>query len=299
MVSPYYLEATNIIEMRVVMGEVIKVAAVQLDCILGNKDANLILTKNLIKKAAKQGAKIVVIPELFDTGYRVEDEDSKMSSTIPGTTTDYISTLCSELNIHVVGAIIERYEDSLYDTAFIVGPKGLKGIYRKNYLWDKEIFRFNKGNSIYPVFDIGFCKIGVQICYEIGFPENARILALQGADIIAYPSAFGKPRLYAWKIATRSRALENGCFVIASNRIGTEMKDTVFAGNSRIVNPKGEVLAEAGIENDVIAVDIDLQLIEEQRNAIPYLKDLNCAVIGEYYKKYAFSKANCFGSTTY
>ncbi|MCK9906111.1 carbon-nitrogen hydrolase family protein, partial [Frankia sp. Cpl3] len=131
----------------------------------------------------------------------------------------------------------------------------------------------------YPVFDLGFARLGMQICYEVGFPEGARILTLKGADIVVFPSAFGQARLYAWDLATRSRALENGLYVIAANRTGTEKGETTFGGTSRIVDPQGTVIAQAVQEDEAIISEIDLSLVTEQRRTIPYLRDWNKRVI--------------------
>lgn len=262
-----------------------KVAAVQMNCDLGKIENNLNAVEKMIREGACQGALLIVVPELFDTGYRTEEKDELIAGTIPGPTTNRIFKICEELNIYVIGTTLEKTNGKPFDTAFLVGPQGLVGIYRKNALWDKENERFQKGSFEYPVFDIGFCKVGIQICYEIGFPEGARILTLQGADVIAYPSAFGIARLYAWDLATRSRALENGNYVIACNRSGTEKGETSFAGNSRIINCRGDIVAQAEAENQVIVAEVDLNLVKEQREAIPYLKDLNRTVIAGYYLK--------------
>lgn len=183
--------------------------------------------------------------------------------------------ICKQHNVYLVGSMLERSKvrGVVYDTAVVVGPNGLIGSYQKNYLWQTENLRFAEGKD-YQVFQLDFSTLGVQICYEIGFPEGARKLTLQGADILVYPSAFAKERSYAWDIATRARALENGLFVIAANRSGVEKDDTEFAGLSRIIDPQGKVLAEAENEYDVIIALIDLTKVEKQRKAIPYLRDL-------------------------
>lgn len=267
------------------MTSIFKVAAVQMNCIEGEKKQNLHIAEKMIREAAAQGAVLIAVPELFDTGYRVEEKDQILADTIPGSTTDHLVAICRELHVYVIGTLIEKSGGELYDTAFLVGPQGIVGIYRKNTLWDKEKGRFQKGDDVYPVFDIGFCKVGIQICYEIGFPEGARILSLCGADIIAYPSAFGLPRLYAWELASRARALENGNYVIACNRSGTEKEETIFAASSRIVNPRGDVIVAATKENEVIIAEIDLEQIQRQRKTIPYLEDLNRNVVASYYQE--------------
>lgn len=252
------------------------VAAVQMNCVPGDRDANLEKAYTFIFQAIQKGAKLIVLPELFNTGYRVEENDEKFAETIPGYTTDWMERICKENNIYLAGAILQRGSSSevVYDTAVLVGPEGFVGSYQKIHLWDRENTRFSKGHN-FPVFDTEIGKIGLQICYEVGFPEGSRIMALKGADIILYPSAFGKARYYAWDTATKARALENGCFVIASNRTGTEKDETVFGGKSRIVDPLGTVLVEASDGEQVILAQVDLNKIAVQRKTIPYLRDLN------------------------
>jgi predicted amidohydrolase len=255
------------------MDGLFKVAALQMNCVPFDVSHNLDVASNMVREAASRGAVLAVLPELFDTGYRVEEMDRELASSIPGPTTDWMTVMAHENGIFVCGTIIENDRGIVYDTAFLTGPDGLVGKYRKNHLWTGEGARFSVGDA-YPVFDIGFCRLGLQICYEVGFPEGARILALRGANIIACPSAFGMPRLYAWDIASRARALENGVYVIACNRSGSEKTETVFAANSRIVDPRGEVIASATKEYEVIVAEVDMKNVHRQRKAIPYLRDL-------------------------
>lgn len=254
----------------------LKVAAIQMNCECGNKQFNLERAYELILEAVKKGAKLIVVPELFNTGYRVEEDDVSLAETIPGETSNWMVEVSKECDICLVGCILEKDKTKglIYDTSVVTSRDGIVGTYRKTHLWDQENTRFTKGDS-FPVFELEWGNLGMQICYEVGFPEGARALTLKGADIIVYPSAFGKARLYAWDIATRSRALENGCFVIAANRTGIEKGETEFGGHSRITSPKGEVLAEATEENEVIISEIDLDEVVKQRRAIPYLRDLN------------------------
>lgn len=253
-----------------------KVAAIQMDCVVGDVKSNLEKSERLIDEAVRQEAKIVVLPELFNTGYRVEKEDPIYSETLYGDTIQWMHRIAKEQNIILVSSIIEKVEveGMYYDTAVVVTSEGLVNHYRKIYLWDQENVRFKKGDT-YQVEAIGDIKIGLQICYEIGIPEGARQMALNGANILAYPSAFGKKRFYAWDIASRSRALENGCYVIAANRIGLELNETEFGGRSRIINPRGEILAELDLEEGVIVAEIDLDMVTNQRLEIPYLRDLD------------------------
>jgi predicted amidohydrolase len=254
----------------------LKVAAIQMNCVLGNKKKNLEKLEGLIRHAAQEEAELVVVPELFNTGYRVETDDIELGETIPGDSTDWMVSLSNELNLTIVGCILEKDKTKgvVFDTSVVTNRCGIVGTYRKTHLWDKENIRFAKGDSM-PIVPLEWGNLGMQICYEIGIPEGARVMALNGADVLAYPSAFGRARLYAWDIATRARALENGCYLVAANRSGIERGETVFAGHSRIVAPTGEILAEATKEDEVITAEIDLIKVIEQRRALPYLRDLN------------------------
>jgi predicted amidohydrolase len=266
------------------MANKFKISAAQMNCVPGDVEANLETAVALMERAADEGAVLVVVPELFDTGYWVEERDWEFSSTLPGPTTKRLAEICSKRNLFVTGTSIERDGNDLYDTAFLVGPDGLVGTYRKNFLWDGEKKRFKSGAG-YHVFDAGICKIGMQICYEIGFPESARVMIMKGADILVYPSAFGASRAYAWDIASRARALENGCYLVACNRSGSDGKETEFAANSRIVGPQGNILASTMQEYDVVTAMVDLDEIKRQREAIPYLNDLRRDFIANYYRE--------------
>ncbi|MEB3101971.1 carbon-nitrogen hydrolase family protein [Ferviditalea candida] len=261
-----------------------KVAAIQMNCVLGDRDRNLEKASRLVEQAVQNNANMIVLPELFNTGYRVEEKDMELAEPIPGPTVEWMEKIASKYGVYMIAAILEKGESEglIYDTAVLVGPEGLAGSYRKTHLWDQENVRFTKGDQ-FPVFATPYGRVGLQICYEVGFPEGSRILSLKGADIMVYPSAFGMPRLYAWDLATRSRALENGAFLIAANRTGVEKTETEFAGHSRIVDPLGRVLAEALEEDEVIMAEIDLQLVAKQRRTIPYLRDLNRKLISDEY----------------
>lgn len=264
------------------------VASIQMNCQLGEKNTNLKIARGLIEEAISQKARLIALPELFSTGYLVEPQDLVLAESIPGPTTNELMEISRKANVYIAGSIIEKGEarGTVYDTAFLIGPGGLIGTYRKIHLWQSENIRFARGND-YPVFSTPIGKIGMQICYEIGFPEGARILTLKGADIILFPSAFGAPRLYAWDIASRARALENGSYIIASNRWGNE-ENIEFAGHSRIIAPNGDILAEALGKNEVLIAKVDLQEIEKQRNQIPYLRDLD-----RFHIAYEFNESLC------
>ena len=250
-------------------------ASVQMDCTPYDKEKNLAHAEDLIAEAASKGAKLIVLPELFSTGYRVELQDRDLAEEIHGQTTARLQVLAKKFDAYIAAAILEKGEDkNIYDTAIIVGAEGLIGCQRKMHLWGDEVKRFGKGNSI-GVIKLPFATVGLLICYEIGFPEQARIQVQKGAEILIYPSAFGKARYYAWDIASKSRALENGAFVIACNRCGQDL-DSVFGGLSRIVAPDTTILAAAGVDEErIVCAEINLDETKKMRSTLPYLRDLN------------------------
>lgn len=257
----------------------IKVAAIQLECIPYDKKQNMQIAEDYIRQAAAQGADMIVLPELFQTGYQVEDQDTQLAETIPGETTDALCSLSEELNVCIIGNIIEKsfLSGTLYDTSFVLSG-GLRGVYRKIYLWQTEQLRFKRGTE-YPVIDLGFVKIGMQICYEAGFPEGARLLALKGAEIIIYCAAFSGERSYVWDLATRARALENGVFVIGTGRAGQEAENVPFAAMTRIVGPKGQILSQVKSSgSELIVQEIELDDIERQRKEVPYMRDYDLSL---------------------
>ncbi len=251
-----------------------KVAAIQMDCVLGEKEPNISKAMKFVKEAIRKGAKLIALPELFSTGYRLDELYYQFSEYIPeGDTVKKFEGIAKENQVYIIGCIVERDENRglYYDTAFLVGPLGFIGKTRKSQLWGLEKLYFSPGTLERKVFDTELGKIGITICYEAGFPEIARHCAIQGADILVEVSALGMPRLYAWDLLTRSRALENGCFLVVADRIGKE-KDSEFCGISRIVSPRGDVLVGAKSE-EVIIEEINLEDIASQRVALPYLRD--------------------------
>ena len=149
------------------------------------------------------------------------------------------------------------------------------------YFWGAEKNRFIRGEEL-SVWKNDGINTAAQICYEVGFSENARMLTFGGAEIICYSAAFGRARGYAWDLATRARALENGCFVLASNHSSDE-DGREFCGLSRSVNTPGEVIAEATKDNEVVMADIDINDIYKQRDEIPYLRDIRTSYLGKEY----------------
>lgn len=265
----------------------IKVCIVQFAPLSYEREKNLSKALSLASKAVSEGAKIIALPELFDSGYCVEDRDGEFAidfSNLEHPTLKALFDFAKKHEVVFIACSIERRNGKLFDTAYIISKQGLVGKYSKIYLWGDEKRRFGSGEN-YPVFELEIqrglsVKIGLQICYEIGFAEGARFLALQGAELLFYPSAFGKARVYVWDLASRARALENGIFVLAINRSKEEdsklsKQNLYFAGRSRIISPKGEILKEVFEDEGYILEELDLDALQTQREALPYLRDLD------------------------
>ncbi|RVY87332.1 carbon-nitrogen hydrolase family protein [Helicobacter pylori] len=274
--------------------KILKTAVIQMQSKPYALNENLQLALNLAKEARNKGANLIVLPELFDSGYCVNDKDADFGldfkaidhseETLKNETLRALSDFAKSSDTHIVACSIEKNNKKLYDSAYIIPPKGgIVGKHRKIYLWGDEKSRFKRGKK-YEVFTLDFgdfsAKVGLQICYEIGFGVGANLLALQGAEILIYPSAFGKARAYNWDLLSKARALENGCFVCACNHSGEEtnaqLKQTLeFAGDSRIIAPNGKIIAQATKLNEVIIAEMDLNEVALQRQKIPYLQDFD------------------------
>ncbi len=245
-----------------------KVAYVQMEPAFLKPEKNYSRAEKLVKEAAEKGAKLAVLPELFDTGYNFEnrEEVEAVASQIPdGPTTEFLIELAKELDIFIVAGTAEKDEKGrLYNSAVLVGPMGMGyiGKYRKIHLFYREKLFFQPGDLGFHVFNIGIAKVGLMICFDWFFPESARTLALKGAEIIAHPSNLVMP--YAPR-AMPIRALENRVYTITANRIGEE-RGLKFIGKSTIASPKAEVLALGSEDQEEIAVvNVDLELAREKR----------------------------------
>ena len=214
----------------------------------------------MIHALEKEKADIIVLPELSTSGYffTSQKEIQNLSETIPGPTSDIFSLLSKKTETYYVLGIPEKTPRGIYNSAVLIGPGGIEGIYRKVHLFYKEKQYFQPG-EIFPLFEINGVKIGILVCFDHMFPEAARTLALQGAQIICHPSNLVLPEY--GQLTTRVRALENRVFWILSNRIGTEVKGSsklTYTGESQIINPKGEILHKAPAQKEELyTIEID------------------------------------------
>ncbi len=233
----------------------------------------------MIEEAASRGSNIVCLQELFYAPYFPAGEDPgwlEIAEPVPGPTTAEMGEVARRLSIALIAPIAERAEDGrYYNTAVVLGPDGaILGKYRKVHLPDLEGFRekfyFEPGDAGYPVFDTGFARIGVYICFDRHYPEGARALGLKGAEIVFNPSATveGLSR-HLWDVEQRAHAIANAYFVGALNRVGREKpwESGRFYGSSYFCDPAGKVLAKGSDSgDDIIIADLDLSVIESVRD---------------------------------
>jgi predicted amidohydrolase len=220
-----------------------KIAIYQFSPVFGEKEKNL----NKIKIALSQiRADLIVLPELCTTGYQfVSHEEAKnISEPIPdGETTEAFIQMCRSMGCYLVAGMAEIEDENVYNSAMLVGPDGFVGVYRKVHLFCEERNWFLPGNRGFHVWDIGIAKIGIMICFDWIFPEAARSLAIQGADVICHPTNLVLPYC---QDAMITRSIENRVYTVTANRIGSEKrgekKRLTFTGGSQIVDPKGRLL---------------------------------------------------------
>ena len=236
------------------MSDKVKVAAAQTDPKLMKISENLESMVSAVRKAAANRANLIVFPECSLTGYLFSSREEALpfAETIPGPGTERFFSLCQELKVYVIFGLLEKEDDSLFNAVALVGPQGLIAGYRKNHLPFLGIDRFaNLGDRPFQVHPTPIGNIGMHICYDVLFPESARIMTLLGADIIVLSTNFPQGRGEALNCAARARAIENKVHIVLADRVGTERGST-FAGMSNIVNATGEVLSLASPDKEEI-----------------------------------------------
>jgi N-carbamoylputrescine amidase len=266
-------------------------------------DQNLEHALAQTREAARRGAQVVCLPELFKTQYFCQRQDPTLfdlAEPIPGPTTARFADLCRELRVTVVVSLFERRAAGLYhNTAAVIGADGnLRGIYRKMHIPDDplyyEKYYFTPGDLGFKVFETEAGRIGTLVCWDQWYPEAARLTAMQGADVLFYPTAigwhpaekagFGAAQHDAWRTIQRSHAIANGVYVAAVNRVGHEHGDVrgsrapgagiEFWGGSFLCDPFGRVLAEAPPDREEILIgEVDTANLEEVRRNWPFLRD--------------------------
>jgi beta-ureidopropionase len=252
----------------------------------GDKESMIKHHEEQARLAAIEGAQVICFQELFYGPYFCQVQDTEFyeyAESVPGPTTERFASLAAELGLVIVLPVYEQEQPGvLYNTAAVIDADGTYlGKYRKHHIpnlpgfWEK--FYFRPGNSGYPVFDTAVGKVGVYICYDRHFPEGWRALGLAGARIVFNPSATSAGLSnYLWQLEQPAAAVANEYFIGAINRVGTEeLGDDDFYGTSYFVDPRGQLVGDAGArdKSDLIIRDLDLSRIDQVRNTWAFYRD--------------------------
>jgi N-carbamoylputrescine amidase len=273
-----------------------EIALVQMHC-GPEPEKNSARAVEFIRAAAKQGAQVVCLPELFRSQYFCQTEEHKyfeLAEEVPGRSTIELEKLAGELGLVIIASLFEKRGAGVYhNTAAIIDADGkFLGKYRKMHIPDDplyhEKFYFTPGDLGFRAWDTKYGKIGVCVCWDQWYPEAARLTALHGAEIIFYPTAigwhpsekkeFGQAQHASWETIQRGHAIANGCYIAVANRIGHEKPaggDGIeFWGQSFVCGPDGEIIAKASVDREeIVLADIDWRRVNEQRMHWPFLRD--------------------------
>ncbi|MFN3326470.1 MAG: carbon-nitrogen hydrolase [Bryobacteraceae bacterium] len=272
-----------------------RIGLIQTQCSV-NPDENLEKAVWRIREATGRGAQVICLQELFRSQYFCREENAELfalAEPIPGPSTERLAPLAAELKVVLIASLFERRAPGLYhNTAAVINADGrIEGLYRKMHIPDDplyyEKFYFTPGDLGFLNFDTRYGRLGVLVCWDQWYPEGARLTALQGADILFYPTAigwhphekaqYGAAQLDAWKTIQRAHAIANGIYVAAVNRTGfegTPDNGLEFWGSSFVADPFGQVIAEAPVDKEEILIaEIDPRRMEEVRRNWPFLRD--------------------------
>ncbi|MGN6168211.1 MAG: carbon-nitrogen hydrolase family protein [Solirubrobacteraceae bacterium] len=248
-----------------------RVAVAQTEPRLGEKERNLEVCVARLEEAAKEGAALLVLPECAIPGYMFDSAEEALTfaEEIPGPSTEILERESRRLGTHVVCGLLERDGDVLRNAAVLVGPDGLIGVYRKTHLPFLGVDRFVVAGDELPLFETPLGRIGIEICYDLRFPEATRTLGLGGADLVAHPTNFPVAARLQTEFITRTRAAENRVYLLTANRVGKE-RWAEFCGWSQIVDPNGDRLAEATADEEALLVaQIDVERPRDKDYVIP------------------------------
>ncbi|NBR85184.1 MAG: acyltransferase [Verrucomicrobia bacterium] len=288
----------------------VRLGLVQTSCSADTRE-NLRKTLAQVERCAKAGAQIISTQELFRSQYFCQNEDHanfKLAESIPGPSTDAFCKLAKKHRVVIVASLFEKRASGLYhNTAAIIDADGsLLGIYRKMHIPDDplfyEKFYFTPGDLGFKAWQTRYAKIGVLICWDQWYPEAARLTAMQGAEILFYPTAigwhpsekaeYGVNQHGAWETIQRSHAVANGCYVAAINRIGLEQPiggdGLEFWGQSFVAGTSGQILAKASVDREEnLIVPIDLAKVDVTRTHWPFLRDRRIDAYGDLTKRFS------------
>lgn len=251
-----------------------KIAAIQFCSELGNVEKNYGIAEKYMKEAVEKGAELLVLPEMWNTGFYPENVHT-LADINGQRTQQFLAAFAEQFHVSIVGGSVAcRRQDGLYNTTYIVNTKGdTIASYDKVHLFtpgkEDAVFTPGKTPNVFVLDDV---SMGSIICYDLRFAEWVRTAALAGAQILFVPAAWPLPRLRHWQILNTARAIENQCFVVAVNACGIT-GDYHFAGHSMIIDPLGNIFAEAEENDDCIIADIDVSHLSDIRRSINVFAD--------------------------
>jgi predicted amidohydrolase len=251
----------------------LRVALIQQDTVWQEPAANLARARGFVEEAARAGARVVVFPELFTLGFTMAPEP--FAEPIPGPTVEAVASLSREFGLYLVGSMVEAHAPRPRNAAFVTAPDGaLVAVYRKIHPFSYgEENRHYSGGTECPVFNIDGIPCGLQICYDLRFPEPFRALAAQGAEVVFIPANWPARRITAWSTLLAARAIENQMAICGVNRVGRDALGLDYPGASALHDCFGEVIAKGGATEELVIGDIDLAQLRAWRERFPALKD--------------------------
>ena len=250
-----------------------RICLVQMACVEGNREKNFQNARKLIKDLDEfEGPQFIVLPELFAIGFRSQDYNSE-GEEFPKVTSEFMQEVAEEKNAYVVTTDIEPHKEMFYNTLLMVNPEGrILGGYRKIHPFGGEKEVFVGGNKL-ALFELNGIRVGVQICYDLRFPEVSRQLALYGAELLIIPAAWPDPRGHHWDALLLARAIENQVYVAACNRVRLGYDGKTYYGHSQIIDPWGKLLTRINSEERVIVKTGDTSMIKSVRKTVTCWQD--------------------------
>lgn len=261
--------------------EKLTISMAQIDIVLGEPKRNVEKVEKLAAEAAEHGTDILVLPELWSTGYDLENAPRHATNTDGGVFAA-VGELARQYKMHIVGSALSTLGEGVGNTAVMHNGRGENiAQYSKLHLFrlmDEDQYLVSGDEAVMAGTLWG--GMGLSICYDLRFPELFRQYALGGAKLIFVPAEWPHPRLMHWRTLLRARAIENQLFIVACNRVGT-VGETVFCGHSAVIDPWGETVVEGGEEEALLTAEIDLGVADEVRTQIPIFADRRPGVYGQ------------------
>lgn len=258
----------------------LRISLAQMNIALGDVRKNVNTAEEMITEAAKRGSHLVVLPELWSTGYAL-DQARELGTQLNVGIFAQVATLATQNKISVVGSLLERRGLEVTNSGTFFAPNGrLMGVYRKIHLFRlMEEDRWLQPGAAPLIMDLPWGTTGMAICYDLRFPELFRRYAVQGAKVIVMPAEWPIERLEHWRTLLQARAIENQCFMVATNSAG-QTGTTTFAGHSMIVDPWGKIVVEVGEAPTLVTAEIEVDTVDAVRNRIPVFEDRRPDVYG-------------------